>query len=519
MSKARFLWVDDEMDLLKPYVLFLEEKGYATECAASGHDALELCQSQAYDIIFLDEHMPGLSGLETLSRLHRFNPHVPVVMVTKSEDEGIMNQAIGKKIADYLIKPVHPHQILSSIKKLLDKKELVTESAANRYREAMPRIQDEIEGASNASDWVKVYRELVDWELELESSRHPMREIIAMQKSEANQRFARFIQRNYEPWMQGDAGRPLLSPDLFRERLFPLLDQPQKLFFILIDNFRFDQWRAVKDTVAALFTCQEELYFSILPTATPYARNSLFAGLTPARLAEEHPEMWVDESDDEGKNQMEEHLIAQHLHRAGRRESFSYHKINNNQEGERLLSRFSELEDKDLNVLVFNFMDMLSHARTESLMLKELVADEAAYRSLTRSWFLRSPLDALLKKIAERGHRAVITTDHGAIRVKNGIKVVGDRDTSSNPRYKQGRSLAYNPKEVHAITRPQNAGLPAPNVSTRYLFARGNDFLAYPNQYHRYAAYYENSFQHGGISLEEMVIPFITANSRSPRNR
>lgn len=514
MSKARFLWVDDEMDLLTPYVLFLEEKGYATECAGNGHDALELCRTRSYDIIFLDEHMPGLSGLETLVRLHRFNPHVPVVMVTKSEDEGIMNQAIGKKIADYLIKPVHPHQVLSSIKKLLEKKELVAESASHRYREAMSRINAKSNEASTADQWAAVYQELVHWELELESSSPALREMVAMQKAEANQGFARFIQRHYEPWIQGEGGRPLMSPDLFKERVFPVLDQREKLFFILIDNFRYDQWLTVKEAVAHRFNCREELYYSILPTATPYARNSLFGGLMPADLASRYPSLWVDESDHEGKNQQEEPIIAHHLQRAGRRESFSYHKINNNQEGERLLARFSELEDKDLNVMVFNFMDMLSHARTDSLMLKELTTDEAAYRSLTRSWFLHSPLDALLEMIAQRGYRAVITTDHGAIRVKNGVKVVGDRETNSNPRYKLGRSLAYDPKQVHAILRPENAGLPSPNMSTRYLFARGSDFLAYPNQYNRFASYYENSFQHGGISLEEMIIPFVTLTKK-----
>lgn len=510
MGKARFLWVDDEVDLLKPYVLFLEEKGYITECAGNGHDALEMCRSGVYDIIFLDEHMPGLSGLETLGRLHRLAPHVPVVMVTKSEDEGIMNQAIGKKIADYLIKPVSPHQVLSSIKKLLEKKELVADSVITRYREVMERLNRDINDAYTASDWVSAYRELVYWELELEGTPLPLQEMLIAQKEEANRGFARFIQKNYEPWLKSAPGRPVMSPDLFEAHLFPLLDKGEKLFFILVDNLRFDQWRALRDAVSEHFSYEEELYFSILPTATPYARNSLFSGLMPNTLSERYPGWWVDESEEEGKNQMEEELVASHLKRAGREETFSYHKVNTNREGERLLERFSELENNDLNVLVFNFMDMLSHARTESKMLQELVTDEAAYRSLTRSWFLRSPLEQLLKTIAGRCYRAVITTDHGAIRVKQGVKVIGDKETNSNPRYKLGRSLAYDPKRVHAILRPENAGLPAPNVSTCYIFARNRDFLAYPNRFNQYAAYYENSFQHGGISLEEMVIPFVS---------
>lgn len=509
MNKARFLWVDDEIDLLKPYILFLQEKGYATECASSGQEALERCRTQAYDIIFLDEHMPGLSGLETLTRLHRFTPHTPVVMVTKSEDEGIMNQAIGKKIADYLIKPVHPHQVLSSIKKLLDKQELVARTAAERYRASLVAMQQKIDQADTADRWIEVYKELIDGQLELDATRHPFREMASTQLAEANRGFARFIQRNYEEWMMGEE-RPLMSHDLFSERLFPLLDQQQKVFFILIDNFRYDQWRGIKDAVAPLFHLREELYYSILPTATPYARNSIFGGLTPVELAERFPRLWVDEGAEEGKNREEEELLAAHLQRKERRVSFTYHKINSSQEGEKVLARFSELQDKDLNILVFNFMDMLSHARTESLMLKELVADEAAYRSLTRSWFLRSPLEGLLRKIAEKGHRAILTTDHGSIRVKNGIQVVGDKATNPNPRYKLGRSLAYDPKKVFAVVNPRNAGLPAPTLSTRYIFARGDDFLAYPNGFHRSAALYQDSFQHGGISLQEMVVPFIT---------
>lgn len=514
MSKACFLWVDDEMELLMPYVLFLKEKGYVTEFAGNGHDALEMCRSRVYDIIFLDEHMPGLSGLETLERLDRVAPHVPVVMVTKSEDEGIMNQAIGKKIADYLIKPVNPHQVLLSIKKLLEKKELVVEDAAMRYQGELAQLDRKISEAYTANDWKSLYNELVYWELELEASRHPALEMLVTQKVEANLRFARFIRENYEQWIYGVAERPVMSPDIFKTYLFPMFDSGEKIFFILIDNFRLDQWRAIKDLLRDTFSCSEALYFSILPTATPYARNSLFSGLMPAQLSEKYPDLWIDESEDEGKNRMEEEYIRYHLHRSGRRVSFTYSKLSSNQEGTRLLSRFSELEDKDLNIMVFNFMDNLSHTRTESKMLKELVVDEAAYRSITRSWFLRSPLIPLLKKIADRGHKVIITTDHGAIRVKRGVKVIGDKETNHNLRYKLGRNLAYDPKQVYAIHHPKNVQLPAPNVSSRYIFAQNSDFLVYPNQFNQYISYYENSFQHGGISLEEMIIPFVTLTAK-----
>lgn len=526
MGKARFLWVDDEVDLLKPYVLFLEEKGYVTECAGNGYDAIEMCRVMTYDIVFLDENMPGLSGLETLSQLHRLNPHVPVVMVTKSEDEGIMNQAIGKKIADYLIKPVNPHQVLSSIKKLLEKKELMVEDAVTRYLESSHRITDGIRNSYTVEDWKTVYREVVYWELELEVASQPIREMVAGQKAEANLLFGKFVQRNYESWIRerkrqentASGEGPLLSPDLFKTSLFPLLDTGEKLFLILIDNFRLDQWRAIKSVMSERFTCHEELYFSILPTATPYARNSLFSGLMPTEIAKKHPDLWVSEDSDEGKNEQEERLLGEqlkeHSRRTGRNHSFSYHKINNHQEGERLLSRFSELKDKNLNVMVFNFIDILSHARTDSKMLRELVGDESDYRSLTRSWFLRSPLEGLLKEIAQHGYKAIITTDHGNLRVRNGVQVVGDKETNSNLRYKLGKSLSYDPKRVYDVLHPENIGLPSPNISTRYIFAMNQDFFVYPTQSRRYTSRYENTFQHGGISMEEMMVPIVTLESR-----
>lgn len=518
-SKARFLWVDDEMDLLKPYVLFLEEKGYVTECAGNGHDALEMCRAKAYDIVFLDEQMPGLSGLDTLARLHRLAPHLPVVMVTKSEDEGIMNQAIGKKIADYLIKPVNPHQVLSTIKKLLDKKELVAENAAARYLESRVRLDEAIQSCRKVNDWEAVYRELVYWELELEPTDHPAREMVAAQKTEANLLFGRFVRKHYERWIlqrkqHEDGDYPLLSPDLMEQAVFPLIDAGEKLFLILIDNLRYDQWAAVRDILNERFSCEETLYFSILPTATQYARNSLFAGLMPAEIAKHYPGLWVDESASEGKNEQEEKLIRELLRRTSREYSFSYHKMNSHQEGERLLSRFPTLRSNDMNVIVFNFIDALSHARADSRMIRELVRDEADYRSLTRSWLLGSPLEGILREIANQGYKAIITTDHGTVRVRNGVMVVGDKETSTNLRYKRGKSLAYDPKKVYPCTHPENIGLPSPHINTRYIFSMNYDFFIYPNRCSHYVSLYENTFQHGGISLEEMVIPLVTLTAK-----
>lgn len=517
MVKARLLWVDDEVDLLKPYILFLEEKGYGMQCVNNGRDAIELCRSQRFDIVFLDEQMPGLSGLETLAELHSSYPEMPVVMVTKSEDEGIMNRAIGKKITDYLIKPVNPSQVLMSIKKILEQGERMTEVVTQEYRDLFNLLIAEIEDCRTANDWISVYKKLVFWELKLDQTQSPMREMLAAQKAEANRLFAKFIRRSYERWIidgRDHPDRPVMSPDLFERFVFPTIDKGEKLFFILIDNFRFDQWQAVKDIAGEFFTCREDIYFSILPTATPYARNAVFSGLMPRQLSEMFPDFWVNESEDEGKNLHEELFVKTHLERQGRSCHFSYHKINRNLEGEKLVTRFPELEKYDLNLLVFNFIDLLSHARTESRMIRELAADESAYRSLTRSWFLHSPLPALLGKIAERGYKVVLTTDHGSIRVKKGMKVVGDRETGVNLRYKLGKNLGYDPKVLFDIIRPENTGLPSPNMSTRYIFAVNDDFFVYPNNYNHYQSYYENSFQHGGISMEEMMIPVITLDSR-----
>ena len=510
-QQFNILWADDEIDLLKPHILFLEKKGYSVTTANNGRDALDMVHARPFDLIILDENMPGLTGLETLSLIKQSLPHIPIIMITKSEEENIMNQAVGNKIADYLIKPVNPNQILIALKKHLHSDELVSQQATHDYRREFTNLSMMINSASTIADWYDIYQKLVFWEIELASTDTNMDEVLELQKNEANTEFTKYVRRNYQRWLDGSGDDvPLMSPQVFRSAVFPMLDNGDKVFFVLIDNFRLDQWKVVKPLLSELFTFDERLYTSILPTATQYARNAIFSGLMPDQIAKLFPALWVDEDSEEGKNINESPLIETLFTRYRRHCKFSYNKINDSVAGERLLRDFNQLGNNDLNVVVFNFIDMLSHARTESKMIRELASTDAAYRSLTESWFRHSSAHEFFKRVAEKGYRVVLTTDHGTVRVNNPIKVVGDKNTNTNLRYKVGKSLNYNPKQVYEVKRPEQFGLPAPNLSSTFIFATGRDFFAYPNNYNHYVQYYTGTFQHGGISLQEMLIPLIT---------
>jgi DNA-binding response OmpR family regulator len=519
MQRYNILWADDEIDLLKPHILFLEDRGYDITPVNSGTDAIEEFKEKSFDIVFLDENMPGISGLETLNELKTIRPSVPVIMITKSEEEHIMEEAIGSKISDYLIKPLNPNQILLSVKKTLENKRLVSEKTNMSYQRDFRQLGMAFGERLSQQEWTDIYKKLVFWELEIdETENKSMADVINMQKDEANSNFAKFIMDNYEDWINKESDdAPLMSHQLFRERVFPTMKATERpVYFVLIDNLRYDQWKVLEPIISEYFTVDsEEMFYSILPTTTAYARNAIFSGMMPTEIQKKYPNMWVNDDEDEGKNLNEADFLDIQFQQNKVTDKHSYHKITNVQAGRDLLNKFSNLDNNKLNVIVYNFVDMLSHARTDSNMVRELAPDESAYRSITKSWFLHSPLFDTLKMIADKKGKLIITTDHGTIRVKRPFKVIGDRNTNTNLRYKHGKNLGYNDKDVFTVRKPERFFLPKANVSTTFVFAIEDYFFAYPNNYNYYVNYYKDTFQHGGVSLEEVIIPFVTL---TPKN-
>lgn len=509
MSNIKILWADDEIDLLKPQIMFLQAKGYDVTAVSNGHDAIEQAREQPFDVVFLDESMPGITGLETLPRIKAINSNLPVVMITKNEAENVMESAIGAQITDYLIKPVNPNQVLLTLKKIIDSQRLVSAATTSKYQQEFMKIFADIQSTSDYHEWVELYKKLVYWELELENNQAiEMREVLANQKADANTEFCKFIVKNYADWILGKQKAPTLSHTLFRNKIFPKLEANIPNFVIVIDNLRFDQWKIIQPIISECFRfLQEDTFFSILPTSTHYSRNAIFAGLMPLDIEKRFPHLWKNDADEGGKNLYEDDFLADQLRRTGNDMKYKYIKITNNNDGNSLVDNITNLLTNQLNVIVYNFVDMLSHARTEMEVLKELASDEAAYRSITRSWFLHSPLWQALRRLEDRKINLIFTTDHGTVRVQRPSKVVGDRETTANLRYKHGRNLQYNNKDVLEFRRPADVKLPTPNVSSTFIFAKEDTFFAYPNNYNYYVNYFRNTFQHGGISLEEIIVP------------
>jgi len=510
MSDIKILWVDDEIDLLKPHIIFLEKKGYHVSICNNGADAIDMCNENNYDIVFLDENMPGLSGLETLTEIKSKQTNLPIVMITKSEEEYIMEEAIGNKIADYLIKPVNPNQILLSLKKNLDHSRLVSEKTTFNYQQEFRKIAMDLAMVNSYSEWVDVYKKLIYWELELENiSDSGMVEILESQKQEANSQFFKFIKKNYADWVNDeDDDTPVMSNNLFQKLILPEVLNAKGTLLVVIDNLRYDQFNIIEKTITKYYKKQDETaYCSILPTATQYARNSIFSGLMPLEMSQKHPNFWKDDTDEDGKNLYEEDFFKAQLQRLRQNIKFSYHKITNLKNGKQLADNFNTVKENDLTVVVYNFVDMLSHSKTEMEVIKELASDDKAYRSLTNSWFMNSPLLEMIQKAQKLGLKLIITTDHGTINSKVPTKVIGDKNISSNLRYKTGRSLTYEEKDVYAVKNPKELKLPSIHMSSSFIFAKEDFFFAYPNNFNHFVKYFKNTYQHGGISLEEMIIP------------
>ena len=508
MNQIHILWIDDEIDMLKPHILFLENKNYIISKATNGLDGLDLIDQTRHDVVFLDENMPGLSGLETLVQIKEKRPNLPVIMITKSEEENLMEEAIGNQITDYLIKPLNPNQVLLSLKKNLDHSRLVSEQTTSNYQQEFRKIAVDMATVNSYEGWIALYKKLVHWEIQLENINDSgMLEILESQKQEANSQFFKYIKKNYKHLFNDKD--LLFSHNLFKKVVAPIVNKKPTLLLVM-DNIRYDQFRIMESTINNYFKkVKEHDYYSILPTATQYSRNAIFSGMMPLEMEKHHPEFWRNDNEEGGKNLYENEFLTAQLKRLGMPIKHEYFKITNLNKGKQLADNFQKIKNNDLTVVVINFVDMLSHSKTEMEVIKELASNDKAYRSLTISWFKNSPLLEMIKKAQNMGLQLVITTDHGTINTQNPTKLIGPREISSNLRYKTGRGLSFVEKDVYATKNPQEIGLPQSAINSSFVFAKEDLFFAYPNNYNHYVKYYRNTYQHGGISLEEMIIPCV----------
>ncbi|AFN75640.1 response regulator receiver protein [Melioribacter roseus P3M-2] len=520
MRPSRILWIDDEIELLRSHIIFLNEKGYEVDTATNGNDAINQVKSKNYDLIFLDEMMPGMGGLETLAGIKEINPNIPVVMVTKSEEESLMNEAIGSKISDYLIKPVVPSQVLMVCKKMLEKKKISGQFVAKDYLEDFNSITRILMNEPNYDDWIEINNKLIYWDMELDV--HPeidLRQTLNEQKKECNQIFSKYIEKNYRHWLEDEGSGPVLTNNILEKYLLPHLDnESNPVFLFVIDCLRMDQWLVMEKHLTDYFSIKKDYYLSILPTATPYARNSLFAGLFPSEIEKFYPQLWTSGNDDErSMNKYEKELLERLLDRKRikLKNDLQYIKIIDPEVGRTFEQNVLSYKNTHLTAVVVNFLDMIAHGRSDSQILKEIAPDESAYRSLTESWFKYSYLFNALKAISSIPKvKVIITTDHGSIRTMRGAKVLGDREASTNLRFKFGRNLKVDDKHAVYIKNPSDYRLPKRGVTISYIIAKEDYYFVYPTEYHKYLSYYKDSFQHGGISMEEMILPLVTLENK-----
>ncbi|MCH9025129.1 MAG: response regulator [candidate division Zixibacteria bacterium] len=510
----RILWVDDEIDSFKPHILFLEKRGYEVKGSMSGDEAIELVGKEKFDLVLLDEMMPGKDGLTTLEEIKEINPHLPVVMVTKSEEESLMDDAIGQKIDDYLVKPINPSQILIVIKRLLDSRKIISGSSMKRYITEINKFNDKLDGRIEPEDWYEAARILSSWDLELDANADVgLAQTLEGTRKEWNIEFTKYIEKNYVGWLRSDK-RPLLSPDITSRYVVPELKKKNKVLFIVVDCMRLDQWMLIEPLIAEFYNISREYYFSIIPTATPFSRNALFAGMFPDEIHRVYPETYAV-TDEGSLNRFENRFFADNLSRQGVRPAGSkYVKIFNNTEGEEIAKRISDYYENQLVTFVFNFLDILAHGRSSNVILKEIAGTESAFRSLMKSWFVHSPLFTILKSFAKKDFTIVITSDHGSVFCNRGTIAHGKRTTSTNLRYKYGDNLNSDPKDSILIKKPEQWRLPSMTLATTYIIAKEDFYFVYPNNYNEMVRHFQKSFQHGGISLEEMVVPLAVLTPR-----
>ena len=507
--KKTILWADDEIDHLKPHILFLERKGFEIKAVTNGADAVSLVEKQNIDLVFLDEQMPGMDGLTTLAKIKKIAPQLPVVMITKSEEESIMEDAIGSKISDYLIKPVNPNQILLTIKRILERRRLTDEKAAQSYLQSFRSISSQLDSNPDWKEWISIYTQLTAWDIELQSGDEGLRQILLDQIQQSNLAFGRFIDREYKYWLQKSLpDRPVLSVDITKEYVIPQLDKVDSVFLIIIDCMRYDQWLVFEKLLTQYYSIDTDFYYSILPTATPYSRNAIFAGLYPADIEKRFPELWKNADGDESSlNQSEPELFEELLNRHRVNAKFKYEKVLHQEDGKRISDKIHNYTQNKLNAFVFNFVDTLVHTRSDSQVLKEIAPDVAGFRSLARTWFEHSNLLQIFKELSTKNVKIVVTTDHGSIRAMRDTKVLGDKHTSTSLRYKFGRNLKCDDEAAIIVDDPETFRLPKIRPSINYIIAKEDYYFVYPTNYHKYQNKYNDTFQHGGASMEEMILP------------